>query len=233
MPDPKQRTRGGDVAANGRLERTRKGMRRLVVRGETWWWKRASTVRIESPKGDTTNVRITDFTNKDWSTLEDEAEHCGGTPVTPRDVKDWIDRAILGYTDHAGFPKGVLPKGHVEPARKCWRSVEGPRGTWWYRRGECDGRISSPEGVETLHRVFILNGMGMEAWMKAKKAAVEAAGLSFADFGRDRMDRLWNFPVPGMKQPTDAQLETFIKGTLAVRPAEAMVLPTRTTSDDE
>lgn len=198
------------------------GHRRLVIRGRLWQWRFGKSIRIVSPEGVSTHVALTDFTGMSWDDLERADWKGYTTPVTPRSIRDHIERRILGYTDAGGFPPGSPERGRFETPGDGWRPVRGPRGTWHWKDGPCDIEVMSPEGVVTTHRAYLATGMGVDEWMRAKMDDLAANGLTMRDF--DISNRVSDFlmrPVAAIPSPTDAQVERLIADVVVGRTAEA------------
>lgn len=198
------------------------GHRRLMIRGRLWQWRFGKGIRIVAPDGTATHVLHTDLTGQSWDDIERADRKGYTTPITPRFVRDHIDRRMLGYTDADGFPAGSPERGRTETPGDGWRAVRGARGTWHWKDGPCDIEVMSPEGVVTTHRAYLATGMGVDEWMKAKMDDLAANGLTMRDF--DISNRVSDFllrPVASIPSPTDAQVKAFIADVIVGRTAKA------------
>lgn len=205
-----------------------RGMRRIVVRGEDWFWSYGQGVRIVDPGGRRHDIPLTTFSGYSWDGLERAAWKGNAFDMTPAKVRDWIDRRILGYTDAGGLPRGAIPRGWTPPIASDHRPVDGPRGVWRWRmapppaagrgmRGQAQPNVEiiSPEEVRTFHRVYEVTGQGVEAFCAAQRAALVAAGVDLTIRVEDPIGQTMNHPMPEESRPTDRHVIDFIVGTLA------------------
>lgn len=205
---------------------TPRGMRRMTVRGEDWFWAFGNLVRIVGPDGRRHEVGLTDFSGHSWDDLERASWKGNPYDMTPAKVRDWIDRRILGYADASGMPAGALPKDWTAPAPADTRPVEGPRGTWRWRitppiaRGRHARRqlpsvdLISPEEVLTRHRVYEVTGQGVEAFFAGQRAAMTRAGVDPSGGREDPLGEILCHPIPEANLPTDAHVLAFVVGTV-------------------
>jgi len=209
------------------------GMRRMVVRGEDWHWRFGRDVRIVDPQGRRHDVPLTTFSGMDWNGLE-RAEWKGNAfDATPRKIRDWIDRRILGYTDAGGMPRGTIPYGWTAPTPNGFSFVPGPRGTWRWRmalppvagrgqrrQAQPNVEIVSPEEVSTFHRVYEVTGQGVEAFFAAQRASLAESGVDLSIRVEDPIGQIMEHPLPIGSRPNDRHVHAFIVGTiLAPKPA--------------
>ena len=196
-------------------QRKTSGMRRLIVRGEEWRWGYGSTVRIQGPDGRRHDVSITTFSGMSHHELERAAWKRPAFDLTPRRMRDWIDRHILGYHDATGMPEGVLPRDWVAPISEIHRPVVGPRGVWQWRLDQPDVEIVSPEQVATRHRVYDVTGQGVEGFFAAQYAMLAAGGLDPVRCSHDVLPDVMRHPMHEDARPKDADVLRFIEALVA------------------
>jgi hypothetical protein len=206
---------------------TPRGMRRMVVRGEDWFWSFGNSVRITGPDGRRHDVPLTTFSGYTWDGLE-RAEWKGNAyDMTPAKMRSWIDRRILGYTDAGGMPRGAIPHGWKPPVTQGHNMVAGPRGVWRWRmappppagrgmrrQAQPNVEIVSPEEVSTFHRIYEVTGQGVEAFFATQRAALIASGVDLSVRVEDPIGQILNHPLPIGSRPTDRNVHDFIVGTI-------------------
>lgn len=218
MADRRPRVRGDDPALN--RPRSYPGMRKLVIRGETWHWRFGNHMTIRDPEGIGRNVSLSEMLGRDWGDLE-RAAWKGSLAVDPSQIVQHIERKVLGYTDAEGFPVGSPWRGHQAPVREGWIAVDGPRGTWQVRHGVWVTDIRSPEDVRTQARTYRILGMDIHDWTGIKIAHMESLGTSFDEIAAlerrkpyglqtDRVRLLMEYEAPATPIPTMAQLREYI-----------------------
>ncbi len=182
----------------------------MTIRGEQWFWSYGRDVRIVAPDGTRHAIALTTFSGMDWNSLERAAWKKPAFSVTPRKIRRWIDRRILGYTDADGMPPASIPSGWRPVIGETHRIVAGPRGPWRWRLEQPDVEIVSPEEVSSRHRAYQVTGQGVEAFFAAQLEDMIARGIDPYVRGEDRADRITTHPMPFSSRPTDADVRRFI-----------------------
>jgi len=194
-----------------------RGMRRLVIRGETWGWRFGQDVPIVAPDGRRFKVDLRDLTGLDWNEIE-RGTHKRYFSAEPQRVVSYIDRTLLGYTDASGFPRGVLPRDWRPELRKGWIGVHGPRGLWQWKPHPWVIHLRSPEDVSTMTRIYHLLDMPVDEWADIKAAAIVAAGSTVdAEIRRGRekdmrssVEGFFGWEGQGLPHPTEKQVLAYI-----------------------
>jgi hypothetical protein len=194
-----------------------RGMRRLVIRGETWGWRFGRDVPIVAPDGRRFRVDLRDLTGLDWYEIE-RGTHKRYFSAEPQRIVSYIDRTLLGYTDGSGFPRGVLPRDWRPELRRGWVGIHGPRGLWQWRPHPWMIQLRSPEDVSSEARIYHLLGMSVEEWADMKAAAIVAAGSTVDDElrrtgengTRTGVEGFFGWEGPGLPVPTDRQVLAYI-----------------------
>jgi len=202
-----------------------RGMRRLVIRGETWGWRFGRDVPIVAPDGRRFKVDLRDLTGLDWNEIE-RGTHKRYFSTEPQQVVSYIDRTLLGYTDGAGFPRGVLPADWRPALRKGWLGVHGPRGLWQWRPHPWVIQLRSPEDVSSETRIYHLLDMTVNEWAGIKAAAIVASGSTVdAEIRRPRengmrasVDGFFGWEGQGLPEPTGKQVLAYIGRMTEGRP---------------
>lgn len=206
-----------------------RGMRRLVIRNETWGWRFGRTVSIAHPDGRRSRVDIRDLTGMDWDDIEKGSrKRCFS--VEPGEIASYIDRKLLGYDDAKGFPKGVLPKDWRQEVRKGWIGLQGPRGLWQWKPHPWAIRLYSPEDVMVDARIYNLLDMYVDEWAGIKAAAIEASGSTVdAELRRARQTNMqssvegfFGWEGPGLPVPTETQVHAFLERLVSGRPEKGL-----------
>ena len=130
--------------------------RRLSIRDQVWQWTFSDPLCIWDP-----NDKRYEFDLFGYGVDRDIEKR--NFSLTPREVREIIERKILGYDDLKGFPAGVLPTDFVMGRREGYDMVSGPRGKWQVKVDFMTVDLISPEGV--YHKACVTDMMGDE-WMK-------------------------------------------------------------------
>jgi hypothetical protein len=222
------RPNSGRSPKGGKPTGTPRGMRRMVVRGEDWYWSFGSDVRIVDPQGRRHDIPITTFSGYTHDDLERAEWKGNGYDLTPRKIRDWIDRRILGYTDIGGMPAGAIPKDWTQATQNGHSFVSGPRGIWRWRmapvteqgrmrrpgRGLPNVQIVSPEEVSTYHRVYEVTGQGVEAFFATQRASLVECGVDLSVRVEDPIGQIMCHPLPVDSRPTDRHVRDYIVNTI-------------------
>lgn len=218
MGDRKHKVRGDDPAFDE--PKIQRGMRRLVIAGETWLWKFGNHVDIRDPQGKGHRVTLADLLGVTWDEVE-RAEHKRYLRVDPSSIVDHIQRAILGFDDVMGYPEGTPGHRHQAEPRKGWMPFNGPRGTWQAKLDPWIIEIHSPEDVKYEARANEVLGMTVDAWVDIKDRDLKAIGSCFDDLWkaeklkaqdkqRHRIEVMMRYDAPSMPKPTASQLEDHV-----------------------
>lgn len=194
----------------------RRGSRKLVIRGEVWFWRFGHTLDIRDSKGNGHKAELTDVLGRDWDEIE-RASWKRSLAVDPCQIVDHINRRILGYDDAVGFPKGSPWRRHQAEIRRGWVSFEGPRGAWQAKLSPWIVDLRSPEDVGSQARLNEILGLTTDQWIDIKVADLAAEGLTVDDLWRieqakphdqrqERIQVLLNYPAPSVPTPTMKQL---------------------------
>lgn len=225
----------GRSPKGGKPTGTPRGMRRMVIRGEDWYWSFGSSIRIVDPEGRRHEIPITTFSGYTHHDLERAEWKGNGYDLTPRKIRDWIDRRILGYTDAGGMPAGAIPKGWTQATQNGHSFVSGPRGIWRWRmapvtekegarrqgRGLPNVQIVSPEEVSTYHRVYEVTGQGVEAFFATQRASLVDCGVDLKVRVEDPIGQIMCHPLPIASRPMDRHVYDYIVNTIvATKPVE-------------
>jgi hypothetical protein len=229
MADRRPRMRGNDPKFDA--ARTYPGMRKLVLRGETWHWRFGNHMSIRDPRGQGWNVSLSEMLGRNWDDLE-RASWKRSLSVEPSEVIDHIERRILGYTNQDGFPTESPWRGHQVPVRDGWVAVDGPRGVWQVRHGVWITDIRSPEDVKMQARTYEILGMDIHDWTTIKVEHMKSLGTSLDDLAMaerakpyhlqtDKVRLLMEYEAPATPIPTIEQLREYIVRHVAVPLAAA------------
>lgn len=203
-----------------------RGMRRLTIRGETWGWRFGRDVPIVAPDGRRFKIDLRDLTGLDWHGIE-RGTHKRYLSTTPRQIVDYIDRTLLGYTDARGFPPGILPRDWSTPVREGWIGVQGPRGLWQWKPSPWIIEVRSPEDVLHVARIYDLLDMDVGEWADIKAAAIVASGSTvdaemrkanqLVGMGRSP-DGFLNWDGPGLPSPSERQFLAYVDRVITGTP---------------
>lgn len=194
-----------------------RGMRRLVIRGETWGWRFGREVPIAAPDGRRFRVDLRELTGLDWYDIE-RGTHKRYFSTEPQQVVSYIDRTLLGYVDATGFPRGVLPQDWRPELRDGWVGVHGPRGLWQWKPHPWLVQLRSPEDVSRTVRIYNLLDMHVDEWADIKAAAIVASGSTVDDEIRrarqkdmtTSVEGFFGWEGPGLPKPTEKQVLAYI-----------------------
>lgn len=198
----------------------RRGARKLVIRGEVWFWRFGHYIDIRDSKGNGYKAELTDVLGRTWEDLE-RAAWKRNLAVDPSCIVDHINRRILGYDDAIGFPKGSPWRRHQTEIRNGWIAFEGPRGTWQAKINPWIVDLRSPEDVGSQARLNEILDITTEQWIDIKVADLAAEGMTVDELWRrekakpqeerqERIQVLLNYPAPSVPNPTAQQLGDYV-----------------------
>lgn len=201
-----------------------RGMRRLVIRGETWGWRFGREVPIVAPDGRRFKIGLQELTGRDWDSIErGTRKRCFST--RPGQVASYIDRTLLGYTDARGFPPGVLPRNWRPSLHGGWIGLQGPRGLWQWRPHPWVIQLRSPEDVSSDARIYDVLDMDLGEWADIKAAAIVASGSTVDDemrraaqHGGRAAEGFLDWDGPGLPVPSEKQVLAHIERMVAGMP---------------
>lgn len=218
MGDRQRRERHDDPSIG--TVRIPRGMRKLVVSGQTWHWRFGNVIDIRDAEGKGHKVSLAELLDDTWDGVE-RAKHKRYLRANPALVVEHIQRWILGYDDLTGFPKESPHHRHQAEIRKGWVAFPGPRGMWQMKPAPWILVIHSPEDVRHEARCNEVLGMSVDEWVDIKAADLEAIGSSFEelwkanralpeDRRRHQVDVMMSYDAPSMPKPTARQLEDYV-----------------------
>jgi len=205
-----------------------RGMRKLVIRGETWGWRFGREVPIIAPDGRRFKIDLRDLTGMNWDEIE-RGTHKRYFSTEPQKIVSYIDRTLLGYTDADGFPRGVLTGDWRPELRKGWVGVHGPRGLWQWKPHPWAIQLRSPEDVSSSVRMYHMLDMTVDEWADVKAAAIIASGSTVDDEirkarGRDMsasVEGFFGWEGPGLPEPSERQVLAYIDQMIEGRPEKS------------
>ena len=205
-----------------------RGMRRLVIRQETWGWRFGRVIPIVHPDGQRTNVDIRTLTEMNWDEME-RGSRKGYFSIEPHQIASYINRKLLGYLDATGFPRGVVPLEWRPELRKGWIGLQGPRGLWQWKPHPWVVRMYGPEDVMISARIYNLLDMHLDEWADVKEAAIVGSGSTVdAEMRRGRqkdmrsgVEGFFEWEGPGVPIPSETQVRAFLERLVSGQPEKS------------
>jgi hypothetical protein len=111
------------------------GRKIMIFDNEYRWGMCHSEIRVIDPDQKSHYLKIPQYNHK------------GEFSVTPKHVAELIKRNLLGFDDHTGFPRGVVPQGWRFTLPDDYLPFDGPRGQWGVKMDVGLTYLVSPEGM--------------------------------------------------------------------------------------